>query len=449
KRGIVPVPGGKGVFPSLTVGENLRLASWIYSDDEEYVRTATAQVFEFFPRLQERIDEAAGSLSGGEQQMLTLGQAFLSRPTLLMIDELSLGLAPAVVEQLLGIVRAIHAQGTTIILVEQSVNVALTVAERAVFMEKGEVRFTGPTADLLDRGDILRSVFLAGSSAAKGTIAARPTRWDPTSDEAPGIALDVRDLRRSFGGINAVNGAGVTLEEGKVLGLIGPNGAGKTTIFDLISGFVEPDEGSIVLFGEDVTDLGPDQRALRGLQRSFQDAKLFPALTVEENILVALDRHLDTRSAVLAGLHVPTVRKAEATLMKRADRLVQLLNLGDFRGKFVRELSTGSRRLVDLACVLASEPKVLLLDEPSSGVAQRETEELGPLLLRVKYETGCSVLIIEHDMALVSSIADELLALDLGAVVTRGTPDEVLSHPDVVRSYLGTDQAAISRSGRT
>jgi branched-chain amino acid transport system ATP-binding protein len=164
---------------------------------------------------------------------------------------------------------------------------------------------------------------------------------------------------------------------------------------------------------------------------------------------VALDRHLSSRSPILAGLHLPAVRKAESKVARRADRLVELLNLGDFRGKFVRELSTGSRRLVDLACVLAAEPKVLLLDEPSSGVAQRETEELGPLLLRVKYETGCSVLIIEHDMALVSSVSDELLALDLGAVVTRGTPDDVLEHPDVVRSYLGTDRAAISRSGRS
>ena len=447
KRGVVPVPGGKGVFPSLTVAENLRLAAWIYNDDDEYVQSATEQVLTFFPRLRERLGERAGDLSGGEQQMLTLGQAFLSKPKLLMIDELSLGLAPVVVEQLLEIVRAIHAQGTTIILVEQSVNVALTVAERAVFMEKGEIRFTGPTEDLLGRPDILRSVFLAGSASAKGMIAASPRRWEAPTDGAPGIALEVRNLRKSYGGITAVNDATFTLTDGQILGLIGPNGAGKTTVFDLISGFVEPDAGSIVLLGEDVTDLGPDQRALRGLQRSFQDAKLFPALTVEENILVALDRHLDARSPVLAGLHVPTVRKAEAKLARRADRLIQLLNLGDFRGKFVRELSTGSRRLVDIACVLAADPKVLLLDEPSSGVAQRETEELGPLLLRVKFETGCSVLIIEHDMTLVSSVADELLALDLGRVVTRGAPHEVLEHPDVIQSYLGTDQAVISRSG--
>jgi ABC-type branched-subunit amino acid transport system ATPase component/MFS family permease len=447
KRGIIQVPGGKGVFPSLTVADNLRLASWMFADDEEYIKAATEQVLEYFPRLRERMNEAAGNLSGGEQQMLVLGQAFLSKPKLLMIDELSLGLAPAVVEQLLGIVRAIHESGTTIILVEQSVNVALTVAHRAVFMEKGEVRFSGPTEDLLRRTDILRSVFLAGSASTGGTIAALPRRRDLFPNEAPSVALAVDGLRKSYGGIVAVDGASFTLDDGAILGLIGPNGAGKTTIFDLISGFVDADEGTITLLGEDVTSMPPDGRALRGLQRSFQDAKLFPALTVEENIMVALDRHLSTRNPIFGGLHLPAARKAEAKLERRADRLVELLNLGDFRGKFVRELSTGSRRLVDLACVLAADPKVLLLDEPSSGVAQRETEELGPLLQRVKYESGCAVLIIEHDMALVSSIADELLALDLGRVVTRGAPADVLDHPAVVESYLGSDEDLIRRSG--
>ena len=437
--GIVYVPGGKGVFPTLTVEENINLAGWLFRKEPEHLKQATEQVLEYFPILRSRWNQKAGNLSGGEQQMLTLGQAFIAKPKLLMIDELSLGLAPAVVQQLLEIVRAIHAQGTTIILVEQSVNVALTVAERAVFMEKGEVRFEGPTADLLGRPDVLRSVFLAGATTAGGSLAAAPRYRNEFVDQAPGMALEVKDLRRSFGGIAAVDGASFTLQEGAILGLIGPNGAGKTTIFDLISGFVDVDDGEILLFGEDVTELAPHERALRGLQRSFQDARLFSALTVEENIMVALDRHLEARSPVLAGLHLPNIRKAESRLRRRADRLVQLLNLGDFRGKFVRELSTGSRRLVDLACVLAAEPKVLLLDEPSSGVAQKETEELGPLLQRVKIETGCSALIIEHDIALVSSVADELLALDLGRVVTRGAPDEVLTHPDVVASYLGGD----------
>jgi ABC-type branched-subunit amino acid transport system ATPase component/sugar phosphate permease len=447
RRGVVTVPGGKGVFPGLTVRENLRLAGWPFRDDPAHVQSATERVLDLFPRLRERIDALAGSLSGGEQQMLSLGQAFIARPRLLMIDELSLGLAPAVVEQLLEVVRAIHANGTTIVLVEQSVNIALTVAERAVFMEKGEVRFTGPTADLMRRPDILRSVFLAGTGV--GSAAARRRRGEraPWETEAAPI-LDIKGVSKAFGGVTALRDVDLVLREGEILGLIGPNGAGKTTLFDVVSGFVLPDAGRITLVGDDVTDTTPDERARLGLQRSFQDARLFPSLTVEENILVALDRHLQIRNVALGGLRLPNVNRAEGRLRKRAERLVTLLGLGAFRDKFVRELSTGTRRLVDLACVLGTDPVVLLLDEPSSGIAQRETEELGPLILRIKAETACSILLIEHDMPLISSVSDELVAMDLGSVVTRGRPVEVLEHPDVVRSYLGTSEEVIRRSGQ-
>src|SRR5205823_5503348 len=171
ERGIIRTPGGRGVCPGLTVAANLRLAAWMFRNDEAYVRQATEVVLGYFPILRERLDEPAGNLSGGEQQILTLTQAFLSRPRLLMIDELSLGLAPTVVEQLLDIVRAIAELGTTIVLVEQSVNLALTVARRAVFMEKGEVKFSGSTTELMRRPDILRSVYLKGSAAAAGSIA--------------------------------------------------------------------------------------------------------------------------------------------------------------------------------------------------------------------------------------------------------------------------------------
>ena len=163
--GIVMMPGGRGVFPTLTVADNLKLATWLYARDPAYVKRATEEMLDMFPVLRERWHQRAGNLSGGEQQMLSLSQAFIAQPKLLMIDELSLGLAPVVVEQLLAIVRRIHASGTAIVLVEQSVNVALTLAERAVFLEKGEVRFNGPTRDLLERDDVLHSVFLEGAVA--------------------------------------------------------------------------------------------------------------------------------------------------------------------------------------------------------------------------------------------------------------------------------------------
>ncbi|HLJ07047.1 MAG TPA: ABC transporter ATP-binding protein, partial [Acidimicrobiia bacterium] len=163
RAGVSLMPGGKGIFPTVTVDEHLRLAAWTFRKDTARIEAAKAEVLELFPILAERASQPAGYLSGGEQQMLALAQAFMTKPRLLLVDELSLGLAPTVVGHLLDVLRTVHAAGTTIVIVEQSVNVALTLAQRAVFMEKGEVRFEGPTAELLERPDILRSVFIGGA----------------------------------------------------------------------------------------------------------------------------------------------------------------------------------------------------------------------------------------------------------------------------------------------
>ena len=171
--GVMQMPGGKGVFPTLTVAENLRLAGWLVDPDR--FREAVEESLQLFPILRTRYSELAGNLSGGEQQMLSLAGVFMNRPKLLMIDELSLGLAPTVVGQLIDVVRAIHRAGTTIIVVEQSINVALAIAQRALFMEKGEIRFEGATRDLLDRPDILRAVFLHGASAVAAEEATAAT----------------------------------------------------------------------------------------------------------------------------------------------------------------------------------------------------------------------------------------------------------------------------------
>ena len=450
KLGIVQVPGGKAVFPTLTVAEHLRAGGWLYRDDPEYLKQATEEVLTIFPRLRERIDQMAGNLSGGEQQMLALGMAFIAKPKLLMIDELSLGLAPTIVEQLLGIVRKIRDGGTAIILVEQSINVALTVAERAYFMEKGEVRFEGPTAELLERDDIVRSVFLQGASSVDDKK--EPARAAKRDDDRLPIGeevLAVRDVTKRFGGIRAVDDATITLNRNEIVGLIGPNGAGKTTIFDLISGFLIPDDGKVVLDGVDVTEMAPDKRAWLGLGRSFQDARLVPSLTVAENIAIALERHLDVRDPVASMLGLPGVVRLEDDVAWSVHDLIELMNLGAYRDKFVRELSTGTRRIVDLSMCIAHEPKVLLLDEPSSGIAQRETEALGPLLQRIQREARCALLVIEHDMPLITSISDRMYALELGHQIVEGTPQEVTSDPRVVSSYLGGDLSTINRSGIT
>jgi branched-chain amino acid transport system ATP-binding protein len=452
KAGIVQVPGGRGVFPTLTVAEHFEAAAWLIDVDAAELAQRREEVLDRFPRLRERYGQLAGNLSGGEQQMLALGMAFVARPRLLIIDELSLGLAPTIVEQLLDIVREIHDQGTTIILVEQSLNVALTIADRAYFMEKGEVRFEGTTAELMERDDIVRSVFLEGAAKATGARTGTTRRRRRSRIAAPApidgpVVLETRALSRSFGGIRAVSDVDLVLREGEILGLIGPNGAGKTTIFDLISGFVVPDRGHVELCGADVTRWSPDQRARAGLGRSFQDARIFPSMTVAENLAMGLERHLPVRDHVAAALGMPAVRELEIDVSWTVADLVELMGLGAFRDKFVSELSTGSRRVVDLAMSIAHDPTVLLLDEPSSGIAQRETEALGPLLQRIRQETGCSMLVIEHDMPLITSVSDEIIALELGQVIARGRPHEVVNDARVVASYLGTDEAVINRSG--
>jgi branched-chain amino acid transport system ATP-binding protein len=301
-RGISLMPGGKGVFPTLSVAENLRLAAWTIRNEPKRVEAARREVEELFPILQQRSSQLAGDLSGGEQQMLALGGALMTRPRVLMIDELSLGLAPTIVGQLLDVVREIHRRGTTIVIVEQSINVALNLAERAVFMEKGEVRFEGAAAELLDRPDILRSVFIAGANAKQAAdqvdspdidAAAAMASEREIPEDAPAV-LECAGVVKRFGGITAVDNVDLALRQGQILGLIGHNGAGKTTLMDCISGFLDIDGGRIRLRGVDVSEWAPHERAKGALGRSFQDALLFPSLTVAETIAVARERHLQT-----------------------------------------------------------------------------------------------------------------------------------------------------------
>jgi len=468
RMGIVHVPGGRAVFPTLSVEEHFKVGAWLFaSEDPATTASRLEYVLERFGRLRERWRQLAGNLSGGEQQQLALAMAFVAKPRLLVIDELSLGLAPSVVADLLELVRAIHDEGSTVVIVEQSVNVALRLASRAYFMEKGEVRFSGPTAELLGRDDILRSVFLEGALEDPAVRAAaltdRPAASPAASEvgqhsaepfPAPTVqvhgaprpaglpedkdaVLEVSQLAKRFGGITAVDHVSFALAEGEILGLIGPNGAGKTTIFDLVSGLLAADGGRILLSGQDVTSWNTDRRASAGLGRSFQDARIFPSLTVAENLAIGLERHIEVRDHLSSLFYLPAIQDSEADVAFTVEELVELLNLGAYRDKFVSELSTGSRRIVDLAMAIGHNPSVLALDEPSSGIAQRETEALGPLLQQIRRETGCSMLVIEHDMPLITSISDEMIALDLGRVLVRGTPEEVTNHPAVIESYLG------------
>ena len=441
RAGLAMVPSGRSVFPSLTVAENLRLGGWMLRRDHAAVAEATDRVLALFPRLRERLHTPAGSLSGGEQQMLTIAQTLYSRPKVLMIDELSLGLSPTVVGELLGVIRDLAASGVTVVVVEQSLNVATSIADRSVFMERGQVRFSGATAELANRDDLLRSVFL-GKASAPARVAKRRRGVDRSA--AP--AFEVRGISRSFGGINALSDVSLAAYPGEILGIIGANGAGKTTLFDICSGFTAPTTGFVQLDGEDVTDIPAHVRADLGLGRIFQDARLFPSMPVREAIAVAFERHIETRDPLLSMFHTGSVVDAEAVTARGVDALIERFGLERYADAFVSELSTGTRRVVEIACVLAHDPTVLLLDEPTSGIAQRESEALARLLVDLRDETGATFVIIEHDVPLVSSISDRLICLHLGEVIAEGTPADVLANPDVIAAYLGEDQAAIARS---
>ena len=442
--GILQVPGGRGIFPGLTVAECLRVAGWLYDTEDKDLARATERVLDYFPVLSRRWHTPAGSLSGGEQQMLSLSMAFIAKPKLLIIDELSLGLAPTVIESLLGIVKDIHDHGTAIILVEQSINLALRLCDRAVFMEKGQVVFSGSTAELLDRQDIVRAVLLGGTddspTETATAVMVKTADLAPPADtslDSRHAVLSARGLYQRFGGVVAVDDVDLDLYCGEILGLLGPNGAGKTTIFELLSGERRSEQGRITMGEDDITSWPAYRRAEHGLGRSFQAARLWPGLTVDESVLVALSHHASSPGAAAAILCLPTVRRSERRLRQAADEILDPLGLTQYADQLTSDLSTGVRRLLELAVIVAMGPSIVLLDEPSAGLAQAETEAMAPVLLETKRRLGCSMILIEHDMGLLRQLADRAIALDLGAVVTTGIPQDVLNHPQVIESYLG------------
>jgi ABC-type branched-subunit amino acid transport system ATPase component/ABC-type branched-subunit amino acid transport system permease subunit len=258
-------------------------------------------------------------------------------------------------------------------------------------------------------------------------------------------ALRTTDVVVRFGGNTAVDRVSLEVNEGEVVGLIGTNGAGKSTLMNAIGGFV-PSSGAIELFGTSISGKSAAARARLGLGRSFQAATLFPELTVRDSVLVALEARGRT-GIISTALFFPPAIKRERARRSEAEELIDFLGLGRYADNYIGDLSTGTRRIVELAGLLALDARFLCLDEPTAGVAQRETEAFGPLILEVRRELGASMLVIEHDMPLIMSISDRVYCLDVGKLIAEGTPDAVRHDTAVVASYLGTDERAIARSG--
>ena len=253
--------------------------------------------------------------------------------------------------------------------------------------------------------------------------------------------LEVKEASVRFGGVQALQDVSFELNRGEILGLIGPNGAGKTTLFNCISGVVEPDRGRIAFEGKELRGQPIHRRARLGLARTFQNLRLFSSLTVRENLMVPIDAFA-LRGMLADALRLPRARFEEHRADERARAMLHFLGLSDVAETPAGDLSVGLQRRVELGRALCLQPKLLLLDEPGAGLDARETAELAQLLPRIRERFNVTMLLVDHDMALVMRVCDWIYVLDFGRIIADGRPEEVRDNPLVVRAYLGEELIA-------
>jgi ABC-type branched-subunit amino acid transport system ATPase component len=260
--------------------------------------------------------------------------------------------------------------------------------------------------------------------------------------------LTVEHLGVTFGGVQAVDDVSFEAEPGAIVGLIGANGSGKTTTLDMVSGLVVPQRGSVRVDGDDLAEYLPEERQRVGMVRSFQDCRLYPELSVLDVLLLCED--VKHEVAVLATtLQLPWARRSEKKKRVAVDQAIGAFGLDRFRHHRTAELSTGTRRVVDLASIMLAEPRLLLLDEPTAGIAQREAEAFIPLLRRVHELADTTIVLVEHDVPLVFELCTTVVVMELGRVVAAGPPDEVRADPKALAAYLGASDEALMASGPT
>lgn len=251
--------------------------------------------------------------------------------------------------------------------------------------------------------------------------------------------LELRGLTKYFGGLAAVNEIDLDAKEGVISGLIGPNGAGKSTLFNVVTGFFKPTGGTVTFNGEDVTGMSPDIIASKGLVRTFQSTILFQRFTVMENVLAGV--HLKSNVGLFGGIfNPPSTRKKTAFALQRASEIVEIMGLGDLISYYAGSLPHGHQRMLGVAVALASEPKMLMMDEPVTGMNAEETDAMMKTVQRIRGELGVTVLLVEHDMRAVMGTCEKLTVMDFGKKIAEGTPQEIRENPAVIEAYLGAEE---------
>src|SRR6266542_5449113 len=299
----------------------------------------------------------------------------------------------------------------------------------------------------------------SSTSGSRASASARATATSSTTSAASGgfreraprrgsmsAQIEIREVSKSFGGVQAVSAVSLDVNAGEITSVIGPNGAGKTTLLNMVSGFYHPDRGRITLDGADLTELSPSRVAELGVARTFQNIALFKGMTVLDNLM--LGRHVRMRSGVLASfVYWGFAQKEEVAHRRRVEDIIDFLKIQDLRRRPTGSLPYGLQKRVELGRALALDPKILLLDEPMGGCNHEEKEDMARFVLDVNQEWGTTVILIEHDMGVVMDISDRVAVLDMGQKIADGTPDEVRSNPQVIKAYLG-EPKNVANGGR-